>query len=392
MTLQQQISTGGLRRTTRSSRSAQQLSRAYESRSVRSKILEGICRTKALQIAKRAAAALGLKSTKIALIDQLFAFSKPCDWKGCGGAPVVWPSNALLARRMGIAVSTVRYHLRGLTDAGLIAYNDHPTYQRSGRRDAEGSIIQAFGINLAPIAMRFDELTELVDRVENEAIVWRSLSHRRTVLRKEITSMLVSPSDWDIYHTHASAFIARLDGLREAQPNDVEEFYGVIRSFEKLRDDIEILIDGTEGCQDLSTTVSSFEQHTTTDIPTTPVSGSKKRYQVNAQSDDSQDGFSKEAFETKLGGTSSPSSSRLPIYKQRHLTARHSTEMEDVGLSLSAGLNPQTDLRSVSLSLVRAACTDIFHLMPEAFVSWRALRNAGPTIMPIIVDQSPGLQ
>ncbi|NTG58043.1 replication protein C, partial [Agrobacterium rhizogenes] len=37
-------------------------------------------RTQALQVAKRYASAIGLKAAKIALIDQLFAFSMAIDW------------------------------------------------------------------------------------------------------------------------------------------------------------------------------------------------------------------------------------------------------------------------------------------------------------------------
>ncbi|MFW8642734.1 helix-turn-helix domain-containing protein [Rhizobium beringeri] len=91
-------------------------------------------RIQALQVAKRYASAIGLKAAKIALIDQLFAFSKAIDWSDAEIIPLVWPSNEVLARRLGIKVSTLKYHLAGLVEAGLICYSDHPTYQRRGRR------------------------------------------------------------------------------------------------------------------------------------------------------------------------------------------------------------------------------------------------------------------
>ena len=58
-------------------------------------------RTQALQVAKRYASAIGLKAAKIALIDQLFAFSKAMDWTDTQTIPVVWPSNELLATAPG---------------------------------------------------------------------------------------------------------------------------------------------------------------------------------------------------------------------------------------------------------------------------------------------------
>ena len=48
-------------------------------------------RTQALQVAKRYASAIGLKAAKIALIDQLFAFSKAADWSDSETTPVVGP-------------------------------------------------------------------------------------------------------------------------------------------------------------------------------------------------------------------------------------------------------------------------------------------------------------
>ncbi|MDT9071535.1 helix-turn-helix domain-containing protein, partial [Escherichia coli] len=73
-----------------------------------------VTRNDAVRVAKRAAAAMGLKSSKIALIDQLFAASKPADWTTAGVAPVVWPSNERLARDLGISISTMKHHLNGL--------------------------------------------------------------------------------------------------------------------------------------------------------------------------------------------------------------------------------------------------------------------------------------
>ena len=103
-----------------------------------------VTRPAALNVAKLAAAAMGLKTAKLALIDQLFASSKPADWTRPGVAPVVWPSNERLARRLGVKVSTMKHHLNGLVRAGLVAYSDGPTYQRRGRRDEEGHIVEGY--------------------------------------------------------------------------------------------------------------------------------------------------------------------------------------------------------------------------------------------------------
>lgn len=107
-------------------------------------------RVEALQVAKRAAAALGLKAAKIAMIDKLFGYSPAADWNSKDANPIIWPSNQVLGEQLGLSISTVRRHLRGLTAAGLIAHASHPTFQRRGVRDAQGNIVKAFGIDLSP--------------------------------------------------------------------------------------------------------------------------------------------------------------------------------------------------------------------------------------------------
>ena len=72
-------------------------------------------RVEALQVSKRAAAAFGLKAVKIAMIDKLFGYSLAADWNSKGASPMVWPSNPVLAQQLGLSISTVRHHLRGLT-------------------------------------------------------------------------------------------------------------------------------------------------------------------------------------------------------------------------------------------------------------------------------------
>ena len=151
----------GLRRSSWETLQAQKFARAYQEAKT-----SVVTRTAALQVAKRAAAAMGLKAAKLALIDQLFASSKACDWTIPGKPPVVWPSNARLARLLGIGISTMKHHLNGLVRAGLVAYSDHPTYQRRGVRDDDGNIVEAYGIDLSPIAVRYGDLLELAETAE----------------------------------------------------------------------------------------------------------------------------------------------------------------------------------------------------------------------------------
>lgn len=74
----------GLRKTNPERLAATEYAREYRKAGTRR-----ITRVAALKAAKRGAAAMGLKASKIALIDQLFAFTKAHDWTDDGVAPVI---------------------------------------------------------------------------------------------------------------------------------------------------------------------------------------------------------------------------------------------------------------------------------------------------------------
>jgi replication initiation protein RepC len=338
----------GLRKTTRNSLSAQQFSRKYR---------EGaggkITRTQALQVAKRAASALGLKSAKIALIDQLFASSKACDWSEDGSSPIVWPSNERLARGMGVSVSTMKHHLKGLVHAGLIAYSDHPTYQRRGRRDDQGRIVEGYGIDLSPIAVRYDDLSEIADAADYQARLRRELSYRRTVLRKEIESLIASARtmlggsltpEWQ-------AFQARLDHLRGLSAADTEEFTDLIAEFEQLRTEIEGAFDLLSDDVNFDTALSKFRPLQTTAEHSTSEPCKDERHRANARYSNSSSAFGAMAFESKA-----PASS---VLKQ--------VEPADA----------QDDIRNISLSLIQSACPNVAEMVPDAFTNWMSLRGSG---------------
>lgn len=388
--------TSSLRRATPNTCTAQRLARQYDvfSCSPNRSVNEsgefthpaGIGRTKALQVAKRAAAAMGLKSTKIALIDQLFGFTKSSDWMGNGAVPIVWPSNALLSRRMGISVSTVRYHLRGLAEAGLVAYSDHPTYQRSGRRDAEGNIIEAFGINLSPIAMRFDELNAIAMKAEYDALMWRTLSQQRTVLRKEIAALILCLDHYheSIEQSYMQIVQSRLEQLRERSAHTPQDLEVINEQFEQLRGELEEVLDRLSRCQDFDTAASNFEQHTTTAINPSLVSCNIIRHRAYARSVQFPSGSAAMALEIKPSGTFDPQQACHALDDQSSSNSEHLGEYRQSETSSRIGrsnhVDPKDDLLNISLPLLKAACPAVLELIPAAFASWPRLFSAGRTL------------
>ncbi|WMT92531.1 plasmid replication protein RepC [Pelagibacterium sp. H642] len=340
----------GLRRTTPGRLAAVEYARDY-----RKPGAKRITRTAALQAAKRGASAMGLKTAKLALIDQLFAYTKAKDWTDEGVVPVVWPSNAVLARRLGVSVSTMKHHLNGLVEAGLVAYQDGPTYQRHGRRDENDRIIEAAGIDLSPIAVRFTELTELADAAEYAARQWKRFSDRRTILRKEVQSLIQSaieegfPGPW-------GRAMARLDVLREARAADLDQLMEWVDELEGMQEELEEAYNKAIHSRNMDTAVSKFRPIQTTAQTLNPESSNQNRTWANAHDSNLQTA-SGGAFERKPGEGAMES---------QILTAANDVLDEDV--------------QSISLPLVREACPKVVQLAPYAFESWTALRDSGTDI------------
>lgn len=319
----------GARKITPESLAAQQGVRAYaKSRTLRIK------RTQALQLAKRAAAAMRLGAAKIALLDKLFGCSPAADWDNPEASPIVWPSNATLASKLGLSESTTRHHLRGLVAVGLIAQSSHPTFQRRGLRDRDGRIVEAYGIDLSPIITRYDELLELAEAYEYEAAERRRLGYRRTTIRRDIEAILDSARKADLDGPWQQ-IQAQLDALREASVADLDVFRGVVEALEALRDDAESAFEDASLRSDLDTAVAIY-----------------RRVQTTADESPYSD-KSKTAFEKKPEAIS-----RSAQESQR----RKSTLADDV--------------QHISLSLVRDACPSIVEFVPNAFESWSALRDS----------------
>ncbi|MBE3638357.1 plasmid replication protein RepC [Mangrovicoccus algicola] len=174
-----------------------------------------VAKHEALIAAKRAARHLGLRPGPLMLLDTLCAFSPPQDWEE-GRQPLVWPSNALLMDRTGLSLSALRRHLRKLCDCGLIGFRDSPNGKRWGRRDADGRIVDACGIDLGPLAARASELAALNRAHDAERQEQRQLTARARALHRTIQAriaLLASPDERQAWTDRLVALAATPRGL-----------------------------------------------------------------------------------------------------------------------------------------------------------------------------------
>ncbi len=146
-------------------------------------------KSQAIVAAKKVAAAIGLKSQDLLLLDTFGAVTQPQDWEQ-GRRPIVWPSNNFLMEQTGFSLTTLRLHLRRLSEAGLIWMKDSPNGKRYGSRDEDGYIVEAYGFDLAPLAARAEEFKALHARLQEERQFCKSLRNAITVNRRVIRAKI----------------------------------------------------------------------------------------------------------------------------------------------------------------------------------------------------------
>jgi replication initiation protein RepC len=146
---------------------------------------DSVSKGQALAAFKQAARPLGLSPRLRDAIDVLFAFSAPQDWQ-IGSRPIVWPSNRKLETALGLGRRQVQNVLTALIRAKLITPVDSPTGRRWGHRDTTGKIVEAYGFDLSPIALRHDEFFAIAQRAAAEERGRTALRRRLTIARKAI--------------------------------------------------------------------------------------------------------------------------------------------------------------------------------------------------------------
>lgn len=167
----------------------------------------GVTPSNALAALKRAAPYMDVPLRVVSVIDLLFAWTKPQDWQG-GRLPVVWPSNDLLAQKLGVTVRQVQKLLKQAQAFGLISFLDSPNGHRGGRRGAEGFITWGYGIVLAPIGTRLQEFAARAARGAAEDAALTVLRKRLAAARRTIRALAQTAFDAELHDLKADEELA----------------------------------------------------------------------------------------------------------------------------------------------------------------------------------------
>ncbi|MBD9375124.1 replication initiation protein RepC [Rhizobium sp. ARZ01] len=132
----------------------------------------------------------GLSDRTIAVLEALLSFypEKVLD----GRTPiVVFPSNAELSvRSRGMSPATLRRHLAQLLATGMLIRRDSPNGKRYCRRDDRGVVEDAFGFDLAPLALMAHEIHEQAELARTEARRYQALRAEVTLHLRDVAKVI----------------------------------------------------------------------------------------------------------------------------------------------------------------------------------------------------------
>ena len=138
---------------------------------------------------KKVATSLGLKPPQLMLIDTLGAITQDQDWEQ-GRRPIVWPSNEYLMAQCGFTLSSLKRHLKCLAEAGIVSFSDSSNGKRWGHRDDKGYIVDAYGIDLGPLAARTAEFESRHAEMVADRALCKSLHNTITISRRIIRAKI----------------------------------------------------------------------------------------------------------------------------------------------------------------------------------------------------------
>ena len=73
---------------------------------------------------------------------------------------------------------------RALFEAGIFVIRDNEQGKRYGRRGPDGRIIEAYGFDLSPLAVRYDEFIRIAAEAKVERERMKALRKRATIARR----------------------------------------------------------------------------------------------------------------------------------------------------------------------------------------------------------------
>lgn len=199
---------------------------------------------------KAAAPYLGLSHRAVHAVDWLFRFTQKQDWQP-GSRPVVWPSAFMQAEALCLSLTRVKALNRYLVELGLVVMKDSPNGKRYGRRDRAGRIIEAYGFDLSPLAVRVAEFRAVAEKGRETREAIRQLRRRTTIASNGLYQIAATAAEYGLLDPvwQSSADEAQKLARRLAKTDRLEALaFGVAqleRRQHEARERLEVLLSRT---------------------------------------------------------------------------------------------------------------------------------------------------
>lgn len=302
----------------------------------------------------------------LAVLDALLTFY-PADELSEERGLIVFPSNAQLSiRARGMTPATLRRHLAGLVDAGLILRKDSANGKRYARRGRAGEVEEAFGFSLAPLLARAAEIEALAALAVADREQLRITKQRLTICRRDIAKLIAAAIDegvrgeWE----RISLMFREMVGRLPRTPG-IAELASALEEMEMLREEIVNQLDANTKTRKIDSNESQIERHKQNSNP-----------DLNNESEP--------GFETKLGANSADTIGQqdVPMTDDRDISNYAGGGAGEQRQRRKASTSSENGpLKSFPLGLVLQACPDIADYAPGGKIAnWRDLMSAAVVV------------
>ena len=336
-----------------------------------------IPKTRAIVATKKVAAAIGLKSQDLLLLDTFGAVTQPQDWEQ-GRRPIVWASNHFLMEQTGFSLATLRRHVRRLCEVGVISMKDSPNGKRWGRRDADGVIVEAYGFDLAPMAARAEEFEGLYEHLQAERALCASLRNAITVTRRMIRAKIEKALDAGLRGPWANLqamFRELLEGLpaRSERAGGLESYLDRIKAFSaSVEQSFEMAFDWP---------VESDAEHTSTatkkSIKTTNMKPTSLEFDTHILTTNKPNSVISNRFETKHAAGVVP----------REPRAERVERSQEVDLDISWSTHGAKRGSDIDIPMLMASCPHFAEMARSTqgyMRDWNDVHRAAAALRPIV--------
>ena len=193
-----------------------------------------------------------LNDRALAVLSALLSFYPDNELSEENGL-VVFPSNKQLSLRAhGMPGTSLRRNLAALIDAGLILRRDSPNGKRYAHKSRAGDIEEAFGLSLAPLLTRADEIAQAAGEVRFEASQLKRTRERISLQRRDISKLIEVAVEEGVEGDWGSLW-KRFRAIVDVIPRraSITELQSILSDLEAIRADVDNLLIKLDNVQNM---------------------------------------------------------------------------------------------------------------------------------------------